>query len=105
MLNLMSPSEVLIETAAALEADVLPHLSRAGDRRQCRSAIFLVRLVAGALPIIEAEGYPTPPTDGDSSRRALERWIGMTPPLGLGRFVHLDQSELEELAHLCRSDE
>lgn len=104
MLNLMSPREVLLETAAALEADVLPHLSGAGERRQCRSAIFLVRLVAGALPAIEVDGYPELPTDGEAARRALERWIAMTPPLRLGRFVHLDQSPAEELAYLTEPD-
>jgi hypothetical protein len=100
VLNLIGPDAVLTEVATALEADVLPMLDGADERRQCKSAIFLIRQIAEALPVLaDADDL----TDGATDvRRVLEHWIRATPPHGLGQFVDLDGTPAQELNSLVR---
>jgi hypothetical protein len=53
MLPYLTADEILEKVADALETVVLPGLSQSHERRQCRSAVFLIRSVAAAGPHLD----------------------------------------------------
>jgi hypothetical protein len=85
-MNLVSPADVVGDVASTLRSEILPALAGADLRRQCRSAAYLLELVAHALRElgVEVEAGSGP------SRTELDRLISLCPPGDLGAFVSLE---------------